>query len=83
MDAYFCYIHRPSRSVAELKILNCETEASLERQLARLMADYPDARLEIFHGETLIGERRSGDGTAPVRGDADDAGRPVVSAGKD
>lgn len=54
MDAYFCYIHRDTRPIAELKVLTAETEAELERELARLRADYPDARFEIFQGDRLV-----------------------------
>jgi hypothetical protein len=54
MGAYFCYIHRPSKAVAELKILNCAGERELRAQLEEVAADYPNARLEVFHGERLI-----------------------------
>jgi hypothetical protein len=54
MDTYFCYIHRDTKAVAELKILTCETEAGLESQLAGLKADYPGARFEIFQGDRQV-----------------------------
>jgi hypothetical protein len=54
MDAYFCYIHRPARAVADLKILNCTGKAELDRRLVELTADYPSARVEVFQGERLV-----------------------------
>jgi hypothetical protein len=54
LDPYFCYIHRDSRPVAELKVLTAETEAGLAREIARLRLDYPDARFEIFQGDRPV-----------------------------
>jgi hypothetical protein len=54
MDTYFCYIRRDARPVAEMKILHAWSDAELGRQLARLMTDRPDARLELFEGDRLV-----------------------------
>jgi hypothetical protein len=62
MDAYFCYIHRTGRSVAEMRVLTCATPADLDREMLELVGDYPTARFEIFQGERLIkttGQRAS------------------------
>jgi hypothetical protein len=61
MDTYFCYIHRASKPVAELKILTCEDEAALDNQMSRLMAEYPGARLEVFLGDEQIRRIDTGD----------------------
>ena len=63
MDPYFCYIHRDTKPIAELKVLTAETEAGLERELALLRADYPGARFEIFQGDRLV-RRIGADGVA-------------------
>lgn len=54
METYFCYIHRDARAVAEMRVLDASSDAGLGRQLARLMTDYPDARLELFQGDRLV-----------------------------
>ena len=67
MDTYFCYIHRDAKPIAELKVLAAETEAGLEREIARLRVDYPDARFEIFQGDQLV-SRIEADGAASGSG---------------
>lgn len=60
MDALFCYIHRQSKPVDELKIL-AGGQAEIGLQLSRIVTDYPDARLEIFRGEQLLTRLDTGD----------------------
>lgn len=54
MDAYFCYIHRPAKPVADLRILACDGDDELAARLDEMAADYPAARIEVFRDERLV-----------------------------
>lgn len=62
MDAYFCYIHRDAKPIAEMKILAGDSRIELGRQLGQLIGDYPAAQLEIFQGDRLVARLDTGQG---------------------